>query len=80
MERVIKKNKKHELVSETDEIILFLLSEGLNQQKTHEYMKDNGYKPNSVSYIEKALNRLRKDFEAGSNFHLALIMHKKGII
>lgn len=61
-------------------MILQSLAAGLSQKEVHEHLDKMGIKPNSVSYIEKAINKMKKEYRAGSLFHLALIVKRKGII
>lgn len=67
-------------MEEIDLKIVKLLSLGLSQSDVSNHLKKMGYTPNSLSTIEKRLNKMKKDFKAKSLFHLALILKKKKII
>jgi len=65
---------------ETDILILQSLSAGLTQSEISEHFKKMGITPNSVSIIEKRINKMKKEYRANSLFHLALIVKRKGLI
>lgn len=60
--------------------ILQLMAVGLTQKDISEYLKKKGITPNSVSIIEKRLRSIKKEYNAKTLFHLALILKKKNII
>lgn len=63
----------------TQDLILRHLSEGKTQAEIAKILKDQGVKPNSLSYIEKALKAVRKQYGANTMFHLGVILAKKTI-
>ncbi|WP_231423996.1 hypothetical protein [Pedobacter sp. Leaf250] len=60
----------------SDEQIIKYLAKGFTQPDISEKLKSLGIKPNSLSYIEKTLNRIRTRYKANTMFHLALILSK----
>lgn len=61
----------------TDEKLLEYLAKGYTQQEISDELKKLGYFPNSLSMIEKMLKRIKKDHNANTLFHLAVILNKK---
>lgn len=61
---------------QTEDIILQYLAEGKTQSEVAGLLKLNGIKPNSLSYIEKKLKAIRKQHNAKTIFHLAVILSK----
>lgn len=60
--------------------ILQALSAGLKQSEISEHFKKMAITPNSVSIIEKTINKMKREYRAGNLFQLALIVKRKGII
>lgn len=60
--------------------ILQALSAGLTQTQVSEHFKKMAITPNSVSIIEKTINKMKKEYRAGNLFQLALIVKRKGLI
>ncbi len=56
------------------------LSKGLSQEEISEYFKANETSPNSLSSIEKRLNKLRIQFKANNAIHLISIVKDLGLI
>jgi len=65
---------------EIKEIIIANLAKGKTQYEIRDFLKKKGIKPNSLSLIEKYLKSIRKEYRAKTNFHLAVILCKKGVI
>lgn len=63
-----------------EKIIISQMREGLHVTEISEYLKSNSMKPNSVSYIEKTLKKLRKENNATTNYQLAVILESKNNI
>lgn len=63
-----------------EERIIRFLSKGLTQQEISDQLKLKGIYPCSLSSIEKACAALRKKYKAKTNFHLAVILCRKGFI
>ncbi|ASD51648.1 hypothetical protein [Flavobacterium phage V157] len=61
----------------TDEELLEYLSKGFTQQEISDELKRLGYFPNSLSMIEKMLKRIKKEHNANTLYHLAVILNKK---
>lgn len=61
-------------------LILQSLAAGLTQSEIAEHFKKMAITPNSVSIIEKTINRMKKECRAGNLFQLALIVKRKGLI
>ncbi|WP_093671179.1 hypothetical protein [Tenacibaculum sp. MAR_2009_124] len=60
--------------------ILELLSTGLKQIEIPPKLRKEGFEINSLATVEKTLKKVKSDYGAKSNFHLAVILTKKGII
>ncbi len=60
--------------------LLTLLAEGHSQKNVEQYFKQRGIKPNSISMIEKKLEKLRDDFNANSTPHLIVILKDFGLL
>lgn len=56
------------------------LSNGLSQEDISVYLKNNNISPNSLSSIEKRLNKLRIQFKAHNAIHLVTIVKDLGLI
>lgn len=56
------------------------LANGLSQDEISELFKTNNTTPNSLSSIEKRLNRLRIQFKANNAIHLVAIVKDLGLI
>lgn len=63
-----------------EERIILYLSKGLTQGEIAEQLKTKGICPSSLSSIEKVCASLRKRYKAKTNFHLAVILCRKGYI
>ncbi|WP_178988657.1 response regulator transcription factor [Winogradskyella schleiferi] len=60
--------------------LLRLLSEGLSQDEISNKLKANDISPNSLSTIEKRLNKLRIQFKANNAIHLVATAKDLGLI
>ena len=60
--------------------LLKLLSNGLSQEDISHQFKANDISPNSLSTIEKRLNKLRIQFKANNAIHLVAIVKDLGLI
>lgn len=60
-----------------EERIIYYMSQGYMIPEISKELKRLGIKPNSVSFIEKSLNKLRKDNNARTNFELAVVLERK---
>jgi hypothetical protein len=67
-------------MDKTNLIILKYLSLGLTQQEVSNELKKKDIKPNSLSAIEKRIKKIKQEFKAKNNFHLAIIVSKKNIL
>ena len=56
------------------------LSHGLSQDKMETVLKQEGISPNSISSIEKRVNKLKIYFKANNTVHLIAIAKDLGII
>lgn len=56
------------------------LANGLSQDEISNYFKNNSISPNSLSTIEKRLNKLRIQFKANNAIQLVAIMKDLGLI
>lgn len=62
----------------TREVIIQLLAKGNKLNEVALELKKLGYKPCSLSSVEKELKKLRSRHKANTNFHLACILMNKG--
>lgn len=53
--------------------ILNLLYQGFTQHEISEILKKEKIYPNSISYIEKKINKIKKDYSAKTLFQLGVI-------
>ncbi|MGR3791582.1 hypothetical protein B0A56_00550 [Flavobacterium columnare NBRC 100251 = ATCC 23463] len=60
-----------------EEKILNYLKEGFTQKEIAEMLANDGITPNSLSYIEKELKKIRKKHNAKTNFQLGFLLGKK---
>ena len=60
--------------------VVKLLSTGISQEEISQKFKDNNISPNSLSTIEKRLNKLRIQFKANNAIHLVAIVKDLGLI
>ena len=63
-----------------EEALIKYLFEGKTQVEIAELLKAEGIEPNSLSSIEKTLQRLRAKHKAGTMFHLGAILAIKKYI
>ena len=67
-------------IEDFDIQILRLLSKGLSQDEISNDLKSNAISPNSLSTIEKRLNKLRIQFKANNVIHLVATAKDLGLI
>ncbi|WP_346882865.1 response regulator [uncultured Algibacter sp.] len=79
LERNLKSSAIFEL-EEFDTILLKKLSEGLSQKQIALELKNQNISPNSISIIEKRLNRIKLEFRANSTIQLISIVKDLGLI
>lgn len=79
LERNLKSSTIFEL-EEFDTILLTKLSEGLTQKQIALELKSQDIAPNSISIIEKRLNRIKSEFRANSTIQLISIVKDLGLI
>lgn len=65
---------------ELDILILKSLAAGLTQKEIHLHFVKMGITPNSITGIEKRINKMKKEHRAKTLFHLALIVKSKDLI
>lgn len=74
-------SKKTDLeIDDFDILVLKHLSMGLMQDQISQQLKNDGVSPNSLSTIEKRLNKLRIQFKANNAIHLVAIVKDLGLI
>ncbi|PWN62382.1 hypothetical protein C1631_022725 [Chryseobacterium phosphatilyticum] len=56
--------------------IIQLLREGYQMKDIPEKLKQQNIYPNSLSSVEKYINRLKFDFKANTLFHLACLLYQ----
>ncbi len=79
LERTLKSSAIFEL-EVFDTILLKKLSEGLSQKQIALELKYQNISPNSISIIEKRLNRIKSEFRANSTIQLISIVKDLGLI
>ena len=67
-------------IDDFDIELLNLLSRGLSQDEISANFKGNGTSPNSLSTIEKHLNKLKCQFGANNGIHLIAITKDLGVV
>jgi DNA-binding NarL/FixJ family response regulator len=67
-------------IDDFDITLLGLLSKGLSQDEMSEALRTNAISPNSLSTIEKRLNKLKAQFRANNAIHLVAITKDLGLI
>ncbi|MBU2929418.1 DNA-binding response regulator [Winogradskyella psychrotolerans] len=67
-------------IDDYDVTLLKMLSQGQSQDDISTILKSNGIHPNSLSTIEKRLNKLREQFKANNAIHLVAITKDLGVI
>ncbi|MCX7549032.1 DUF5932 domain-containing protein [Xanthomarina sp. F1114] len=67
-------------IDDYDVLLLKHLSNGLSQEQISKLFKDEHISPNSLSTIEKRLNKLRIQFKANNAIHLVAIVKDLGLI
>ncbi|MEE6129059.1 response regulator, partial [Chryseobacterium arthrosphaerae] len=63
-----------------EKLIIEYLQQGMAQYEISERLKENGIKPNSLSSVEKRLNKIKDFYNAKTLFHLACILYNQKII
>ncbi|MCK8520979.1 response regulator [Aquimarina sp. D1M17] len=76
---MMSKNNVFEL-RDYDLLLLKHLSDGLTQEQIGEYFKKNHISPNSISSIEKRLNKLKFNFKARNAIHLVAMTKDLGLL
>lgn len=67
-------------IDDFDILLIQKLSDGLSQEEISEHFKKNKITPNSLSSIEKRLNRLKIHFKANNATHLVAKVKDLGLI
>lgn len=67
-------------MDEIDLQIVKAMAKGMKQYDIAQHFKTKGITPNSVSIIEKRLRKVREEYHAKTNFHLAVILKGRGLI
>ncbi|ROH98269.1 hypothetical protein EGI16_21570 [Chryseobacterium sp. G0240] len=67
-------------MKDIEKLLIDYLADGYSQYEIAEKLKERGIKPNSLSSVEKHLNKIKENYEAKSLFHLACILHKLEIL
>lgn len=74
-------NNKQDLeITDFDIELIKQLAFGLSQDEISSHFKENNISPNSLSSIEKHLNRLKTQFNASNATHLVAIIKDVGLI
>ncbi|MFH4966670.1 response regulator [Gaetbulibacter sp. M240] len=67
-------------INDYDLTLIKQLSIGLSQSEISNYLQENNMSPNSLSAIEKRLNRLKDQFQANNATHLVTIIKDLGLL
>jgi len=67
-------------INDYDIELLKFLAKGLSQDEISAELKKSSIKPNSLSSIEKKLNRIKDNFRANNTTHLVAIVKDLGLI
>lgn len=67
-------------ITDYDIELIKQLSNGLSQKEISKYLKQNNFSPNSLSSIEKQLNKLKDQFKANNAIHLVSLVKDLGLI
>ncbi|EPR73515.1 hypothetical protein ADIWIN_1545 [Winogradskyella psychrotolerans RS-3] len=67
-------------IDDYDITLLKMISQGQSQDEISSNLKLKGITPNSLSTIEKRLNKLREQFKANNAIHLVAITKDLGVI
>lgn len=67
-------------MDEIDLQIVQCMAKGMKQSDVANHFKKIGVTPNSLSIIEKRLRRVREEYHAKTNFHLAIILKSRNIL
>ncbi|RZJ68336.1 MAG: response regulator transcription factor [Flavobacterium sp.] len=76
---VLQDRTLHE-IEEYDRELMKMLSEGVSQAEISLLLQNRGINPNSVSSIEKRINRLKITLRANNNVHLIVIAKDLGLV
>ncbi|GAA4272051.1 response regulator [Aquimarina gracilis] len=79
LSNAMNKNNIFEL-KDYDLLLLKHLSDGLTQEQIGAYFKKNQIAPNSISSIEKRLNKLKYNFKAKNAIHLIAMTKDLGLL
>ena len=79
IEQALSQNSDLEM-SDYDIDLLKFLAKGLSQDEISVELKKTSIKPNSLSSIEKKLNRIKDSFRANNTTHLVAITKDLGLI
>lgn len=72
--------KKSMELTDYQKILIEKLLEGLSQREVQQYFKKHNITPNSISIIEKRIEKLKIDFGANNTLHLIAILKDFGLI
>lgn len=73
-------SSNHLEIDDFDIELIKLLSNGMSQDQISQHLKKNHISPNSLSSIEKRINKLRIQFKASNAIHLVAITKDMGLI
>jgi len=76
----VMRNKEVLEINEYDINVLQHLANGYNQDQISELFKNDNIKPNSLSSVEKRINKLKTYFKASNTIHLIALTKDIGLI
>ncbi|WP_298511195.1 response regulator [uncultured Kordia sp.] len=79
LQNILDQKKAMEL-TDYQKILIEKLLEGLSQREVQQYFKKHNITPNSISIIEKRIEKLKIDFNANNTLHLIAILKDFGLI
>ena len=68
------------VLTKTDKKILNMMSKGMMYNEISKELAADSKGPNSNSYIEKLIKKLKKNYKAKTSFQLAIILCTNGVI
>lgn len=67
-------------MNKVQKTIIRQMAKGYTQREVAEYLKQRNMHPNSLSTVEKEVNKLKKALGAQTTVHLFVLLIKQGIL
>lgn len=68
------------VLTKTDKKILNMMSKGMLYKEISKKLAADSKGPNSNSYIEKLIKKLKKNYKAKTSFQLAILLYADGVL